>query len=72
MFKEYPNHMLDQVIFQIKFYPLLKLYSDAPEVASEENQYHVGALPAHDLSNQLYFQVLRRQISLKSSLQIKR
>ena len=38
----------------------------------EENQYHVGALPAHDLSNQLYFQVLRRQISLKSSLQIKK
>ena len=42
------------------------------EIYLEENQYHVGALPAHDLSNQLYFQVLRRQISLKSSLQIKK
>ena len=58
MFKEYPNHMLDQVIFQIKFYPLLKLYSDAPEVASDFQQVVINEFPELNIKQS-------RKVSLK-------
>ena len=45
MSREYPNHDLNQVIFQIKFYPLLKLYSNQPEVASDFQQVVIGEFP---------------------------
>ena len=45
MSQEYPNHMLDKVIFQIKFYPLLKLYSNTPEIAADFQQVVMKEFP---------------------------
>lgn len=58
MSQEYPNHMLDHVIFQIKFYPLLKLYSDNPEVASDFQQEIMLEFPELNIKQS-------RKVSLK-------
>ena len=43
--KKYSKNNLNQVIFQIRFYPLLKLYSDNPEVASDFQQGIIHEFP---------------------------
>lgn len=45
MSQVYPNNNLNQVIFQIKFYPLLKLYSNNLEVASDFQQIVIKEFP---------------------------
>ena len=45
MSQKYSNHNLNQVIFQIKFYPILKLYSNNPEVASDFQQIVIKEFP---------------------------
>lgn len=43
--EKYSKNNINQVIFQIKFYPLLKLYSNNPEVASDFQQVVINEFP---------------------------
>ena len=56
--QKYPNNKLTKVIFQIKFYPLLKLYSNNPEVASDFQQCIIEEFPETKMTQ-------NRQVSLK-------